>query len=195
MCSPIDAMEHYVIAIQECRYLHDYLWLANALDGYSSAILLLYHMQYVPLEDYLGKDFKTIRLPTRTTLATTTANNNNAEEDGEDEEIFHMQHNSEEVNGGGGGDEHTNGQETNHEEDGKVLNQMESIEKLFLLIEERCVEALQIYASSMIFRLLEVECTLRLAKYLLTAPISLFPHPKYQLKQQHKVSSSLIAMI
>ena len=59
MCSPLDAVENYAFAINECRTNNDSLWLAGALDGYASSILLLITFQY-PLEDILGRDLRSI---------------------------------------------------------------------------------------------------------------------------------------
>lgn len=41
VCSPIDAIEQFIPAIIDCRALGDSLWLAGALDGYATAVLLL----------------------------------------------------------------------------------------------------------------------------------------------------------
>lgn len=67
MCSPLDAVENYAFAINECRTNNDSLWLAGALDGYASSILLLITFQYA-LEDILGRDLKSIN-----TTATTSS--------------------------------------------------------------------------------------------------------------------------
>ena len=62
MCSPLDAMEHYVASISECRQLPDPMWLAGSLDGYISTIVILMNLKIVPLEDIIGKDFKSLNL-------------------------------------------------------------------------------------------------------------------------------------
>lgn len=62
VCSPVDAIENYVAAILESRAVGDNLWLAGALDGYSSAIVLLKHLKY-DLESIIGNDLKTIAPP------------------------------------------------------------------------------------------------------------------------------------
>jgi hypothetical protein len=59
VCSPIDAVEHYMAAVADCRTLADPLWLAGALDGYASAILLLKEKNY-NLEEIIGKDLRSI---------------------------------------------------------------------------------------------------------------------------------------
>lgn len=108
--SPVDAVEHYVSAITECRSLGDHLWLAGALDGYASAILMLKTMN-INLEDIIGKDLKTVNLPVRDETEDT----------------------------------------------------LPDIEKVYLLAEERANEAISVYSSSVVLRILEVECCLRLA--------------------------------
>jgi hypothetical protein len=62
MCSPLDALEHYVASISECRQLPDPMWLAGALDGYICTIVILMQLNIVPLEDVIGKDFKSLAL-------------------------------------------------------------------------------------------------------------------------------------
>jgi hypothetical protein len=62
VCSPLDAIEHYVAAISESRSQGDSLWLAGALDGYASAILLLQEFQF-DLEEAIGKDLRTVNQP------------------------------------------------------------------------------------------------------------------------------------
>ncbi len=57
VCSPIDAIDHYNTAIQECRNNNDSLWLAGALEGYVTAILLLIKLG-ISLEDTIGKELK-----------------------------------------------------------------------------------------------------------------------------------------
>ena len=59
MCSPLDAVENYAFAINECRTNGDSLWLAGALDGYATSILLLITFQYA-LEDILGRDLRSL---------------------------------------------------------------------------------------------------------------------------------------
>lgn len=55
-------MEHYVASITESRQLYDPMWLAGALDGYISSIVVLMKLDIVPLEDVIGKDFKSLNL-------------------------------------------------------------------------------------------------------------------------------------
>ena len=57
VCSPIDAIDHYNTAIQECRNNNDSLWLAGALEGYVTAILLLIKLG-ISLEDIIGKELR-----------------------------------------------------------------------------------------------------------------------------------------
>ena len=59
VCSPVDAAEHYSLAITECRALGDSIWLAGALDGYTATILLLIQLEF-NLEEIIGRDLKTI---------------------------------------------------------------------------------------------------------------------------------------
>lgn len=59
VCSPIDALEHYIISIAECRALGDGLWLAGALEGYLITILVLLSLG-ISMEDYIGKDVRTL---------------------------------------------------------------------------------------------------------------------------------------
>eukprot|EP01038_Epipyxis_sp_PR26KG_P004766 gene4766-6686_t len=59
VCSPIDAAEHYSLAISECRALGDSIWLAGALDGYAATILLLIQLEF-NLEEVIGRDLKSI---------------------------------------------------------------------------------------------------------------------------------------
>jgi hypothetical protein len=121
-------------------------------------------MQYYPLEDYIGRDLKTVKLPSEKRRRASTAGNLDEEEDEEEE---YYEENTEEVGGEGTGED---GNAGNTPPPTSVQNQ-KNLEKLYLLIEERCSEALQIYSSHMIFRLLEVELTVRLAKYLMTATV------------------------
>jgi len=96
--------------------MSDSLWLAGALDGYASAVLLLMSMNTFDLEDLLGKELK------------------------------HLTPLSEEISGVVQGTEQT-------------------VEARSLrLAEEKCCEALSIYARSVIFCVLEVECSLRMAR-------------------------------
>eukprot|EP01033_Poteriospumella_lacustris_P010402 gene10402-7397_t len=62
VCSPLDAVDHYVAAIGESRAQGDALWLAGALDGYASAILLLQELAF-DVEEAIGKDLKTVTQP------------------------------------------------------------------------------------------------------------------------------------
>ncbi|RYY72847.1 hypothetical protein EON63_20320 [archaeon] len=64
MCSPLDAIENYVTSIVESRALQDVFWLASALDGYASAVILLKKLHGsmgVDLEEAIGKDLKTVQ--------------------------------------------------------------------------------------------------------------------------------------
>jgi hypothetical protein len=73
MCSPLDAVENYAFAINECRTNNDSLWLAGALDGYASSILLLITFQYA-LEDILGRDLRSLAVTSSTTSVQQTEN-------------------------------------------------------------------------------------------------------------------------
>ncbi len=110
VCSPLDAVENYVLSISESRSIGDTLWLAGALDGYASAILLLKQLS-INLEDAIGRDLRTV---------TSSA-------------IY--------------------------EEDGTMLE----CEKLYLLAEERVGEAMAIYASSSVLKVLEAHAAMKLA--------------------------------
>lgn len=72
VCSPIDAIENYIPAIADCRALGDSLWLAGALDGYATAVLLLLQQiangSSLNIDDIIGKDLKTITLSTASQL-------------------------------------------------------------------------------------------------------------------------------
>ena len=57
MCSPVDAIEHFTQAIAECRSLNDQLWLAGALEGYATAILLLLKLK-IPYDEVLAREIK-----------------------------------------------------------------------------------------------------------------------------------------
>ena len=56
-CTPRDAYEHYVNSIVECKALGEQLWLAGALDGFASSIILLLHM-HANVEEICSKEFK-----------------------------------------------------------------------------------------------------------------------------------------
>ena len=59
VCSPIDALEHYIVSIAECRTLGDSLWLAGALEGYIITILILLSLG-ISMEDFIGKDIRVL---------------------------------------------------------------------------------------------------------------------------------------
>lgn len=58
-CTPRDALDHYTAAIADCKALGETLWLAGALDGYASAVLLLLQMN-ANIEEILSKELKNI---------------------------------------------------------------------------------------------------------------------------------------
>jgi len=58
-CTPRDAYEHYVTSIAECKALGEQLWLAGALDGFASSIILLLHM-HANVEEICSKEFKSM---------------------------------------------------------------------------------------------------------------------------------------
>ena len=62
-CSPRDALEHFGHAITECRALNETLWLAGALDGYASAVLLLLQSN-ANIEEILSKELKSVSTAT-----------------------------------------------------------------------------------------------------------------------------------
>ena len=99
-------------SINESRSIGDSLWLASALDGYASAILLLKKLN-VDLEDTIGRDLRTVN-------------------------VINMFADDEN-------------------------NYVVECDRLYLLAEERAMEALSIYALSPYLRLLEVSCTMKIA--------------------------------
>lgn len=116
VCSPRDAIEHYTIAIAECRALNETLWLAGALDGLASAVVLLVQRNEA-VEEVLAKELKGV-----TVIAS----------------------------------------------DGSVSEN--AAEKAFRLAEDRTNDAISVYASSVVFCAMEVECLLRLAYMLEHCP-------------------------
>jgi hypothetical protein len=112
VCSPLDAVDHYIAAIVDSRSLGDSLWLASALDGYASVILFMKERGHHNLEELIGKDLKSVTVPV---LPET------------DEPLKEM-------------------------------------DRVYVLAEERTNEAIQIYSTSVVLRILEVETTLRLAR-------------------------------
>ena len=142
-CSPRDAVEYYSAAITECRALGETLWLAGALDGYASAVLLLVHMQ-ANLEEILGKELRSV-----------VVNNNN---------------NSSGGGGSGGGNNNSATNTTTNTGDVYLLTDS-TIEKAYRLAEDRMNDAISIYASNIVFCALEVECILRVARMHETSPV------------------------
>ena len=55
LCALGDAMEQYLGSISDLRNVVDNIWLAGALEGLSTAILLVLKMG-LPIEDFLGKE-------------------------------------------------------------------------------------------------------------------------------------------
>lgn len=110
-------MDHYIAAIVDSRAINDSLWLAGALDGYASVILMLKERKEFNLEELIGKDLKSVVLPI---LPDT------------DEPL-------------------------------------PEIDRVYALAEERANEAISIYSTSVVLRILEVETTLRLARIFETA--------------------------
>ena len=97
-------MENYVAAIAELRSQGDSMWLAGALDGYSSAIITLKEMG-LQLDEIIGKDLRTITQPV-------------IADDMDDEIDF--------------------------------------LDNVYILAEERAAEALSIYSSCIVLKTLEV---------------------------------------
>ena len=60
-CSPLDAIYLYESSITECRALDDHMWLAGALEGYASALLLLIRLG-TSLQNALTGTFKDFAL-------------------------------------------------------------------------------------------------------------------------------------
>jgi hypothetical protein len=61
--SPLDAIEHYATCIIDMRADGDHMWLAGALEGYTSTVLLMLHSD-LPIEEILCRDLKSITAPT-----------------------------------------------------------------------------------------------------------------------------------
>lgn len=60
VCSPLDAIDHYVSAIHDCRASSgEGLWLGSALDGYASAIILLKALRG-EVDEVLARDLRTL---------------------------------------------------------------------------------------------------------------------------------------
>ena len=136
VCSPRDAIEHYSVAITECKATGETLWLAGALDGYASAVLLLIQMQ-ANLEEIIGKELRN----------TSVGGNNNSG-------------GSANASGAGNAGSGSTGVGDNN----NVSSDSSNIEKAYRLAEDRVNEAIAIYASNIIFCALEVECILRVAR-------------------------------
>jgi hypothetical protein len=151
--SPLDAIEHYIAAIVECRSLQDGLWLAAALEGYATAILLLHHMRPDLLDTVIGKDLKTVSQPK---IIRDPDDESDDEDDG----------------GQATGDSHANDNMTSDASGGKKKWKKGYVEPVFLLAEERAHEALSFYASFLAFKSMELECSFRLVKF--------FQHPSNQ---------------
>lgn len=96
----------------DSRSIGDSLWLAGALDGYASVILLLKERGQYNLEELIGKDLKSVSLPSLPETDET----------------------------------------------------LKEIDRVYVLAEERANEAISIYSTSVVLRILEVETTLRLAR-------------------------------
>jgi hypothetical protein len=124
VCSPRDALDHYSLAISECKALGETLWLAGALEGFAAAVLLLVSMKF-NLEEALAKEFKAL-------LAS-----NNMD---------------------GSGNNASGALDT-------------AIERAYRVLEDRLSEALTIYASSIVYSALEVECAIRCARMFEVSPI------------------------
>ena len=84
-CTPRDAYEHYVNSIAECKALGEQLWLAGALDGFASSIILLLHM-HANVEEICSKEFKSMLTSNSSvvgmgvnTIADNSNNNNTTE--------------------------------------------------------------------------------------------------------------------
>lgn len=71
-CTPRDALDHYTAAIVDCKALGETLWLASALEGYASAVLLLLQMN-ANIEEILGKELKNMPPPGASASAITGA--------------------------------------------------------------------------------------------------------------------------
>eukprot|EP01041_Mallomonas_annulata_P002057 gene2057-4019_t len=102
VCSPGDAIDHYAIAINECRNTSDIAWVAGSLEGYASSILLMLQLDMSP-ETFLGQNLKVITGMTIEACA-------------------------------------------------------------IRLVEEKVLEALSLYSKSPSYKILEIECAMRVAR-------------------------------
>jgi hypothetical protein len=151
VCSPRDAVEHFQAAIVECRALGETMWLAGALEGYASAVLLLLQMQY-NVEDILGKE---LRIGGGGITSSGL------------------------IGGGGGGTGTSSSASAAAVASGMTLSgdayllSESTIERAFCLVEERTVDAVSIYATNIMYCAMEVGCLMRLARLHETSPIEL----------------------
>lgn len=161
MCSPMDSLEHYAAAIQECRASGDLLWLAGALEGYAASIYVCSVMN-MPFEDIIHKDLRT---PMQAVIQ-------------QQQQQEQMRNYMESTVGSSG---------RSHEQDFVFQNltgatgfnsvhvpNMCSLLNLtpleltrvatWNLAEERALEAIQLYSRNIVLHGLEVECCLKLAR-------------------------------
>jgi hypothetical protein len=137
----------------ECRALGETMWLAGALEGYASAVLLLLQMQY-NVEDILGKELRSGGGGGITSSGL--------------------------IGGGGGGGTGTSSSASaaavasgmTLSGDAYLLSES-TIERAFCLVEERTVDAVSIYATNIMYCAMEVGCLMRLARLHETSPIEL----------------------
>jgi hypothetical protein len=135
VCSLLDAIDHYITAIVDSRAINDPLWLASALDGYATVIMMLKDRKSINLEEIIGKDLKSLTFPSSSSSALSSSN---------------AMVTSSSVDAG----------DDTGDNDGKLAE----MDRVYALIEERANEAIAVYSTSVVLRILEVEATLRLAR-------------------------------
>jgi hypothetical protein len=135
VCSLLDAIDHYITAIVDSRSINDPLWLASALDGYATVIMMLKERKSINLEEIIGKDLKSLTFPSSSSSMLSSSSSaavTSSVDAGDDMNDI----------------------------DGKLTE----MDRVYALIEERANEAIAIYSTSVVLRILEVEATLRLAR-------------------------------
>lgn len=186
VCSPLDAVEHYVAAISECRAQNDSLWLAGALDGYACAVLLLNELNF-DLEDSIGKDLRTVSQPPPA--------NPDDDEDDEDED---------EDEDGDGSEAKQDGDERGGQSPGNAGNNSSKstvnknrkwrVPPVVLLAEARTLEALSFYAQHVALRGMELEACFRLARLFEEHHITSQTNHHFRLQHYRLQKLSLYAM-
>ncbi len=142
VCSPIDAIENYLLAISECRSLipgGDLLFLAGALEGYACAALLMLQLGLTNVEDVLGRDLRTY-MPTASLLA----------------EGGGAIANPEAAAMAAAAAAQISGAANPTNSLGLVVSNVDLVARVLLLAEDRVKEAIAIYSKNVMFCTLEV---------------------------------------